>query len=619
MKKLYKFILISVSLCIVNLISLVVTVPADASVIFSDDFNRTDTNTLGPNWTEFYGSLPAGISNNQAYIMTGAGGYWGNFMVFELNLQDQDVAVTFKHQSGDSALFLRTFNNSNTIYIDYYNTNVLQIYEIYQGNYTYITNSAPNAVVGETYTIEAQAIGSNLKVWVNGTKVADATLGHTTSGSAGFGASDGYTKVIFDNFIVTDGIGTPPTPPPVTKTIFIPGFGASWNTNALLNCIPDTDPSHWSLADYAAGIYNPVLSALSGSGWNTIPFYYDWRQQIPINDDKLANKIDENTQDNEKVNVVGHSMGGLIGREYLEASEGGNLNSLLTIGSPHQGSALAYPAWSGGDIWQDNFLAKIAMTLYLKHCGGILSNDRETIQGNIPSVQNLLPTYSYLQQIKTGVPVTPLTAINNWLPTSFSYPPTGVKMETISGTGYDTLKSIPVKEPNKHDISLGNWADGKPAGKIYSTEGDGTVLAESSRIEGVTDTILTQTHSGLVASNEGICKILEFLDTPCPSTSTAFIEPKSALVIIGYPGNFWISDQNGAVKKDKNGVVAFINPKSGNYKLNLIPQTGNTLVVVAQFLPNGQVLYREYNFNGYQPQNKTLKFDLQNPQEDILN
>jgi len=43
------------------------------------------------------------------------------------------------------------------------------------------------------------------------------------------------------------------------------------------------------------------------------------------------------------------------------------------------------------------------------------------------------------------------------------------------------------------------------------------------------------------------------------------------------------------------------------------------MFIVAQFLPNEQVFYKEYRFPGFLPKFKTLKFIPKNPSEDILN
>jgi len=410
-----------------------------------------------------------------------------------------------------------------------------------------------------------------------------------------------------------------PTPLPVTKIVFAPGFGASWNAGAFASCSFDPNPDNWSLASYAEFAYQQLLSTLSSSGWNTKPYYYDWRMRIPDSIPVLSNFIDSNTESNEKANVLAHSMGGLLSAGYLATNGAGKINSFMAIGSPLKGAVQPYPAWSGGDIWDDNFISKIATNLYLKHCGGVLSNDRETIRTYIPSIQNFLPIFDYLKYFKTNSykPWSLMSINNGWFNTSFNFG--DVKFGTLSGTGFDTLSGIPIKDRNKRDVDLGNWEDGKPAGKNHVTEGDGTVLLSSSFIDSSFSNVINQNHLGLVNSPEGINKILEFLGSAPTSSTSTFTEPNSALIIIAYPTNFWVTDQNGKVRKDKNGMVSFINPKPGNYKIDLLPQSDNTLLVVAQFLPNGQTLYKEYHLKNRLPKFKTINFDPQNTKEDILN
>jgi pimeloyl-ACP methyl ester carboxylesterase len=415
-----------------------------------------------------------------------------------------------------------------------------------------------------------------------------------------------------------------PTPTPITKTVFIPGFGASWNGNAFANCAFDPNPDHWSLASYAESVYSPLLTALKNSGWDVKPFYYDWRAEIPSNAGQLANSISNFATDNEKINIVGHSMGGLVASDYfINQGQESKINSLITAGSPLDGVVQTYPAWAGGDIWDDNFLTKVAKNLYLKHCGGLFSNNLTMIQTLLPSVRNILPKYDYLvdAKSKTVKPTNNLHGLNksNWEINSANL--LNTKFETLTGNGVSTLTQIPFKTATTRDIQNGYWLDGKPAGKIYSTEGDGTVLLSSSKLDETHNVSINQTHSGLVNSSEGIAEILRFLGSPINSLNTQTSptsDPTSALIIIGYPSNFWVNDQSDTTKKDQDGMVTFINPKTGSYKINLLPKSTNTLFVVAQFLPNGEVKYKEYKIEGFGPKLKTLNFSLENPREDIL-
>ena len=414
-----------------------------------------------------------------------------------------------------------------------------------------------------------------------------------------------------------------PTPFPVTKTVFAPGLMASWNADAILNCKSETN-TEWVLAPYAEDVYNPILTEMRDNGWDTIPFYYDWRKPVAENSNRLASFLNsEIFASNEKVNFVGHSMGGLVGRGYLDASDGDKLESMLTVGTPNAGSAYAYPPWEGGEIWSNNLLEKIALTIFLRHCGATKQSHMEIIRQEVPSLQDLLPIHPYLKRIKTDSEYLPNISENRntWL-NDLDSDSKGVRLGYLAGTGFETVETIQTKDPNKKDSSQGLWADGKPAGKLTSIQGDGTVLSSSATLPNSSwNAIINQTHRGLVNSSEGKDKILEFLGTPDVNVNNTNIniqEPNSALVVIGYPATFTLTDQNGKTKQSKDGMAAVMNPKEGNYKLNLLPKSDNTLIIVAQFLPNGDIKYKEYRLQGTAPKFKALKFDPQNPRDDII-
>ena len=391
------------------------------------------------------------------------------------------------------------------------------------------------------------------------------------------------------------------TPFPITKVFIIPGMGASWNVDALINCKDSGYSGSWTLAPYAKNVYDQILSALPFNNWDTIPFYYDWRQDVRNNANILNDLVNLNTSDEEKINLVGHSMGGLVGRAYLESQNGGKAAKFFAVGSPNQGSALAYPAIVNGEVWTNDLIEKIATTLLVKHCG-------------IPdSLNNLLPTYNYLRDIKTKQlkDVTSLNIKNNYLPTDFSEPFWGVKVGTLAGTGFPTLKIIDV-------INNPHWLDGKPTGKENVYEGDGTVLVDSAQISGAhTNKVINQSHSGVIASTEGVNRILEFLGSP-GIDDPPYSDPKSALVLVGYPGNFWVKDKNEVVTQSENGMIALINPQDGDYQLEIIPSSSTTTFIVGQFFDGGKIEYKEYRFKGLKQRTKIVEFNSKHPKNDCL-
>lgn len=251
------------SLCLLLLTCLLFLSPknlqdVNAATLFADNFDRSNNNTLGSNWLLFYGNQPAGIEGNKAYIDVGAGGLWGFYKVNGLDVQDQDVKITYVHQNGDTTLLARVIDLNNRIAINYYQNSGLQIYEVSNGNYRTIPNTAPSAIVGNTYTIRARVVGNSLKVWVNNVLHADAILNVITSGSAGFGANDGYTRVLFDDFSVEDGEEITPTITPTSTPTDLPTTTPT--ASPIPTSTPTTSPTTTPTVTPTATPSYPVLS-----------------------------------------------------------------------------------------------------------------------------------------------------------------------------------------------------------------------------------------------------------------------------------------------------------------------------------------------------------------------
>jgi len=410
--------------------------------------------------------------------------------------------------------------------------------------------------------------------------------------------------------------------------VLVPGMGASWNTKAILNCDLQAG-GKWTLAPYAKNIYQPLIDSLEDDNWDVKTYTYDWRDKVQNNSSRLNDFINNNTNENEKINFFGHSMGGLLGYSYLENSEEGNnkIYKYLTAGTPYKGIALAYYPWSGGKLDSRDLTERIATTILLNHCRKRGETRKETLQRLIPSFQDLLPTEDYLRDWRTNQlkPVGSMHAKNEWLlNNSFNPLSSSSIIGTMSGSGYKTLGEIKVKNQNRYDKRRDIWEDGRPIRKIFSTEGDGTVLASSAEIDESETFNLNQTHSGLLTSSEGINTILNFFNdtTPLSATKTKITnsgpEPETALLVIGYPANFILTDNQGKVHKAKQNMVFIPNPKSGKFRLALLPKDSQTTFIVTQFLKNGRVLYKEYKFKNIFPKFKTINFNEKFPREDIL-
>jgi len=417
-----------------------------------------------------------------------------------------------------------------------------------------------------------------------------------------------------------------PTPTPAmetTKVIVVPGMGGSWSA-AILSCELDL-PGTWVPMVGTEEIYNPLIEEIQQRGFTALPFYYDWRKPIPSRGTELATFIDESTQPGEKVMLVGHSMGGLVGRAYL-TQEGANnkLDHFMTVGSPHRGAPQSYAALSGGELWTDESMIKKAEFLIKKWCAGSTKSDREVYTNLVPSFYDILPIEDYLRDQKSGTlkPVGSMQLQNSWLPgNNFSSPFFGVTVGALSGNAHQTIQNISVKDRNKVDQLLGDWADGKPTQKEKIPAGDGTVLASSSMIPGATNIPLDKDHSELISSSDGVGEIMSFLGLGETNLTaiTNYEEPESTLAIIADPGWFWVTDPSGKTVGDTQGLIVISNTQNGNYKFKLIPKTfGSTRIAVAQFLKNGNVLWKDYYHKGILPKFGSLNINVDTPTEDVL-
>jgi pimeloyl-ACP methyl ester carboxylesterase len=438
---------------------------------------------------------------------------------------------------------------------------------------------------------------------------------------------------------------TPTTSPAESqKVVVIPGYGGSWNRDALLNCKTTNYSGNWTEWQIeGADIYQPLIGGLTNAGFIPLPFYYDWRKEATAIGSSLDNFINHNLDSSENIDLVGHSFGGLVGRAYLEKTQtNSHLNKLLTVGSPHKGAAIVYPAWSGGVIWNNDIRFRLAATMLQVGC--MLKHGwsaRETIRNVFPSIQNLLPTFDYLENSQTHTlkPISLMQAKNNWLPTSFSPPFFGVTVGSITGIGVDTIQKIEVNSPSRNDIREGNWLDGKPTNTKHYNDGDGTVLAESSRLPGSKNITLPLNHGDLVSNPLGVSTIVNYLSNTnsllsvSPSSSKEAnrkIKPThdaAALLIVVEDAQAILTDKNGNQIKDSDGQITVLSPHPEAYSLTIedMPHRWRWpwwkpqyRVVVIQLFEDGTSTWKDYSHKGFFAKKWKIRFDRKNKKSDIF-
>ena len=101
---------------------------------------------------------------------------------------------------------------------------------------------------------------------------------------------------------------------------------------------------------WEADVYTPLLNFLKSQGYKDeeiIRFDYDWRLSNFENATRLRDVVDK--LGSQKVDILAHSMGGIIARIYIQQLNGeGKVNSLVMLSTPNKGSAMIFARLNEG-------------------------------------------------------------------------------------------------------------------------------------------------------------------------------------------------------------------------------------------------------------------------------
>jgi len=254
--------------------------------------------------------------------------------------------------------------------------NNIKLYRIYKTNYkllgSYPSTTFPrtfNITQGVDHKVEVIINGNNIQVYFDGNKAIDSIdldifldgkgIGLMTWGGDFNGVSENLYKMV----IIEDS-----TPVISTKTILLPGLGASWNPQAIL--FNSTSPENqWSMTPFVKN-YDMLIKGLEKNGLEKGKDYYvwnyDWRKPLSqIVDDFNSYMLSLNLDKGEKINLVGHSLGGLVSRIWSQ-DNASTVDKVITLGSPHYGSVKAYEAWNGVKISDNLDVASVALNVLLQ-------------------------------------------------------------------------------------------------------------------------------------------------------------------------------------------------------------------------------------------------------------
>ena len=140
--------------------------------------------------------------------------------------------------------------------------------------------------------------------------------------------------------------------------------------------------------------YSDIESFFTGMGYvkdnNFFVFNYDWRKDVRSTKDDLDALIEsaKTASGQTKVNLVVHSMGGLIARYYIsDSTKAIKVNKLIELGVPHLGAASAIKALVYGEPIGRWYFKIINI--------GVNGKEVKDVIQNFPSQQSLIPSVKY--------------------------------------------------------------------------------------------------------------------------------------------------------------------------------------------------------------------------------
>ena len=416
-------------------------------------------------------------------------------------------------------------------------------------------------------------------------------------------------------------IRTTPFPPSLARApdpvIIIPGILGSeknsdgeWVIDPILHTYDDL------IATLDVNHYTPDVDLFT--------FPYNWRKSNVETAVLLKQKIDEvkTICSCDKVDLVAHSMGGLVARQYIQSDAyEQDVDQLIFLGTPHLGAPKAYLMWEGGEVGPLLDPAAILMEIILRHEGyeqnfPHLFNYLRTIP--IDSVRELLPTYSYIfddSEIRQYPNNYPQNLFLENLNTNVSeLLNSGVEIHNIVGSiaSQQTITGFDAIDTREYSPK---WEHGYPAGfydlfgghGILRGDGDATVPLASASF--VTSNLATTpySHNALPAQKEGdIFQILtEHEAETLIQRYVSIPNVKLILFKIFSPADLLVVDPNGKKIGKENGMVVnqitdafytgfntdtefitILNPLDGEYKVFTEGTDSGVYTVETNFISN---------------------------------
>lgn len=373
--------------------------------------------------------------------------------------------------------------------------------------------------------------------------------------------------------------------------VIIPGLMASWNQEAILHN-KTVSYNDWKLLSFVkdyGGLIETLKTINYQENTNLFLFTYDWRQSIEKTTNDLNSYLQAkiwNSKPNQKINLVGHSLGGLVARIFAQKNTN-KVNKIISVGSPHLGAVQVYKPLEAGEIDRANTFLWLAEKIILMLNKSTLESDRITITNKFPVAKDLFPTFNFLKNSQGNeISIDSLTIKNSFL-TSYNQTLSEIfpLFTAIFGEkDKNTLAGFIVEPQNSLDQLLGNYSDGKPK-ESYSDLGDYLILSKSASQDTDSEKLYFD-HEEIITKKEAIGKILKtlninFTNDQISEGQKTIISP-SLIFMIKSPATMEVVF-NGQTYPEQEGIIFIENVQSGDYQLKVKGiEKGQYTVMVGQ-------------------------------------
>lgn len=403
--------------------------------------------------------------------------------------------------------------------------------------------------------------------------------------------------------------GCPPAG--LTPILLVPGILGSTMANNdiwLPSVRPDWNSEEWP--DWGRWNDGGLVDLLGRPGWrklvdelkqhgykvgcNLFPVPYDWRVDLIAASRLYLKKwIDKarNLTNATKVNIIAHSMGGLVTRAYIQsAAYAGDIDKFAMVGTPNRGAPILYYMWEGGDpLKADLVSASLSPGIDLLYVynlvssnqyntffhGGLLTRRKllEFYHNHMPGLADLLPAYDVMVPeigenralacetnsllLELNDPGSPKGQYRGRMVGPDDPAPDKVKTKVFYGTSSQTLSRFLAGAQADPCSSRLFYPDGHPLA-LKTKDGDGTVPAFSA----ISDFVDPVSADGVHAELIGVFtpQLVSFMVPTALQTLAAGpqIDTTPTRIV-----SLWLGGRTQPLVMDAIGKASGIDPTSG--------------------------------------------------------